>query len=194
MLIIHLNGIVVYIRADTTNSCHTKMLFKIGLYVLAVLVVGCHSASVLRANDNSTFRLKSQRYGYVHHYGIYDDLDLLEFSQTLPPAHFTFSSKNVIEFQETATTKKCVNRLTTTNQQLILTDNCDEGDQWAYNPSALLLQDATAIEQGCFSPWDDQGRPPPDIEITTGVSPCDEWNQIILEEDPRPQVEDDQLH
>jgi hypothetical protein len=119
----------------------------------------------------------------VHHYGIYDNLDLLEFSKTLSAAHFRFTSTNVLELQETPSTKpkKCVNRLTNTNEQLILTENCDGGDQWAYNSTAQLLQDQTAQDKGCFSPWNYRGRPPPDLDITAGVSPCDGWNQIILE-------------
>ncbi len=116
----------------------------------------------------------------MHHYGFYDNLDLLEFKlNTSSPAHFRFTSLNVLQ---EINSQKCVNRRTDGNQQLVLTYNCDGPvrDQWVYNSTTQLLQDVTAPGKGCFSPWSND-MPPYDIEILTGVSPCDGWNQIILE-------------
>jgi hypothetical protein len=118
----------------------------------------------------------------VHHYGFFDNLDLLNFSLTQHPADFRFIRNNVLQ---EITTNKCVNRWKSRNRQLILTGNCNEGDEWAYNSTAQLLQDLTATAlppyvKECFSPWANS-LPPYDIHILAGLSPCDGWNRIILE-------------
>ena len=130
-------------------------------------------------DDKSTFRIRSQQYGYVHHYGIYEELDLLSFTYNLPPANFSFTTRGYL--QET-NTSKCVARITDGNQQLVLS-NCNGSfvDKWKYSSTLQQLRDVTAPGKGCFSPWNYQWRPPYDLDITTGVSPCSTWNQIILE-------------
>ncbi|CAB4027485.1 Hypothetical predicted protein [Paramuricea clavata] len=175
-------------KLKLTDKLLVTMLFK-SLFVLAILALSC-STTVLRVDDDNTFRIKSGQYGYVHHYGFFDNLDLLNFSLTQQPAHFRFTSKNVL--QEIAT-NKCVNTLTPTDRRLILTANCNEGDVWAYNSTAQLLQDLTASAlppYECFSPWANR-LPPYDIHILTGLSPCDGWNRIILEADPSPQAKEE---
>ncbi len=130
-------------------------------------------------DDDTTFRIRSAQYGYVHHYGIYDDLDLLNFSLPLPPAHFRLTSENVLQEINTG---KCVNRLTPTNRQLILTENCDPStaDRWAYDSTSHYLKDVAMGDTWCFSPWANP-LPPYDISILAGVSPCSWWNHISLE-------------
>ena len=128
-----------------------------------------------------TFRFRSERYGYVHHYGIYDKQDLLSFSLTAPPAQFRVKGERILQ---EVITKKCIHRVTDGNQQLILNKTCDGDfiDKWRYSPSDRHLQDTSAPGQGCFSPWNYAGRPPQDLNITTGLSPCDTWNEIFVEE------------
>ena len=126
-------------------------------------------------DEDQTFRILSPQYGYVHHYGVYDNLDLLNFSRTAAPAHFSFNSDKTMQEMSTG---KCVATLTATNYQLILVD-CNTGpyiDHWEYN--STLLRD---VDIGwCWSPWGDS-LPPFDIKILCGLSPCDGWNTINLE-------------
>ena len=128
--------------------------------------------------DDRTFRIgQSGQYGYVHHYGIYDNHDLLNFSTTEPAAHFSFRSDNTMQEMSTG---KCVARLTSSNYQLILV-NCTTGpyvDTWKYDSTQHLLIDLNI--GWCWSPWSNSLLPH-DIGILAGLSPCDGWNEIILE-------------
>ena len=136
-------------------------------------------------DDALTFRIRSQQYGYVHHYGIYDNLDLLNFTYNYQPAHFRFTARG--NYLQETITSKCVARITDGNQQLVLCKcNGTYVDTWAYYSASEYLQAVTAPLQGCFSPWNYQGRLPWDLNVTTGVSQCSTWNQIILEPGKKP--------
>ena len=128
--------------------------------------------------DDQTFRIMSRQYGYVHHYGVYENLDILNFStNAAAAAHFTFNTDGTIREMSTG---KCVARLTATNFQLVLVD-CNTGpyvDEWEYDSSNLLLRDVNI--DWCWSPWGNT-LPPIDIKILSGLSPCDDWNEVTLE-------------
>ena len=120
-------------------------------------------------------------YGYVHHYGPYGDVDFLQFSITRKPAHFIFTSKNALQLvNKTIKDKRCITRKTYGDQLLRLTGNCTL-DSWIYDSSKRWLRHTKAPGMGCLSPWDHRLKPPPDLHITTGVSRCSDWNEIILE-------------
>lgn len=131
-------------------------------------------------NDDRTFQIKSipvrpEPYGYVHHHGIYSDMDLLEFSASLSPADFRFTSAKALQ---EVSTGKCVARKTAYNRQLILRSCAAEYvDSWYYNATSQLLVDTTV--KMCFSPWQNS-LPPYDISLLTGLSPCDGWNTVAL--------------
>ena len=129
-------------------------------------------------NDDTTFRIVTS-YGYVHHYGFFEDMDLLNLTNDLSAVCFRFTSDNVL--QDVAT-NKCVNRRTPTNRQLILTFNCDgpTADRWEYDSVNKYLVDVTMGQNWCLSPWSN-GLPPTDITYMPGVSPCDGWNHVTLE-------------
>lgn len=116
----------------------------------------------------------------MHHYGPYDDVDFLQFSHTLTPARFIFTSKNALQLvNETTKAKRCVTRKTNGDQLLRLTGNCTL-DPWVYDSSKRWLRHMTAPGGGCFSPWDHTFKPPLDLHITSGVSPCSDWNEVML--------------
>ena len=124
----------------------------------------------------ANFTIQSFRYSYVCHYGIYDKLDLLEFSSTQTPAHFCFTSNNALQ---EVVTGKCVNSVTNSNLQLVLTNDCSGlfFHQWVYNPNSKQLIN---INTGyCFSAWY-YLLPPPEVQFVPGLSPCAEWNRVML--------------
>ena len=130
-------------------------------------------------NNDKTFRIVTSC-GYVHHYGIFEGLDLLNLTNDLSAVCFRFTSNNVL--QDIAT-KKCLMRRTTSNRQLILTYNCNgpTADTWEYDSVNRYLFDVSMKElDWCFSPWSN-GLPPLDITCMPGVSPCSGWNYVTLE-------------
>jgi hypothetical protein len=132
------------------------------MFILLFLYIGCATAN---------FTIASARYGNVHHYGVYEDLDLLEFAQ-LPPAYFCFTSNHALLEVKT---RKCVGAINSTNLQLILTSNCNE--PWTYISDVQELVD-TNIGY-CFSPWY-YPLSPVQVGFVPGLSPCGEWNRMIL--------------
>ena len=144
--------------------------------MLVISVPSC-SATVLRGPVCATanFTITSGRYGNVHHYGIYEGFDLLEFSQ-LPPAYFCFTANRALLEIET---RKCVRAITSTNLQLILFNSCEE--PWIYNADKEELVDTNTGY--CFSSWY-YPIPPPEVNFVPGLSPCADWNHIILNPNP----------
>ena len=144
--------------------------------MLVIFVPSC-SATVLRGPVCATanFTITSERYGNVHRYGIYEGIDLLEFSQ-LPPAYFCFTANLALLEIET---RKCIGAITSTDLQLILSNNCEE--PWIYNADKEELVD---INIGyCFSSWN-YLEPPPEVQFVPGLSPCADWNHMILNPNP----------
>lgn len=127
--------------------------------------------------STANFTIESPGYGYVHHYGIYEKLDLLEFSKTQPPTQFCFTSDNALLNVEAG---KCIGFITRTNLQLVLlVDACDgpSPQQWLYYSDNQRLLDLTVTL--CMSSWY-YSLPPPDVQFVPGLSPCAGWNKIIL--------------
>ena len=127
-----------------------------------------------------TYQIRSMEYGYVHHYGPYGDVDFLQFSNTRAPARFIYTSKKALQLvNETTEAKRCVTRKTLGDQLLRLTGNCSL-DPWFYDSTKRWLRHKTPSGKGCFSPWDHTSKPPLDLYVTSGVSPCSDWNEIML--------------
>ena len=127
--------------------------------------------------STANFTIGSPEYGHVQHYGFYENLDLLDFSKTQPPTQFCFTTNEALLDVEAG---KCVGFISSTNLQLVLlVDACDgiSLQQWLYYSDQQLLVDITTTL--CMSPWD-YPVPPPDVQFVPGLSPCAEWNHIIL--------------
>ncbi|XP_028403883.1 uncharacterized protein LOC114526472 [Dendronephthya gigantea] len=161
------------------------MSSKVLLVVLAVHILSC-SAAVLKGFptvcDSANFTIQCiEQFGYVHHYGIYEKLDLLEFSTTLSPTHFVLKSNGALQDVETG---KCVNSITRTHFQLVLSNVCSgpDVDLWTYNSSNERLVN---INTGlCFSPWY-YPLSPSDVSYVPGLSPCADYNRMILTPNPQ---------
>ncbi|CAB3976565.1 Hypothetical predicted protein [Paramuricea clavata] len=151
------------------------MLFK-SLLTLTILVLSCSAAVLPTGCASANFTIYSEQYGYLRRYGIYENLDLLEFSRTLPPSYFCFTSNYALEEIESG---KCVGLETSTDLQLILTNNCKE--TWMYNSNEQKLVDSNIGY--CVSAWN-YPVPPPDVQFVSGLSPCAEWNHIVLIPNP----------
>ena len=108
----------------------------------------------------------------MHHYGTYENLYLLEFSKTQPPAYFCFTNTLALKELESG---KCVGTISKTNLQLVLTNNCKR--LWRYNSDNESLIDIKA--EYCFSPWS-YSKPPPEVRFVPGLSPCAKWNRVVL--------------
>ena len=128
--------------------------------------------------SSANFTIESPECGYLHHYGIYENLDLLEFSITQPPTQFCFTINNALLDIEA---QKCVGVITNTNVQLVLPEDACDGlslQQWIYDSDQKHLVDLTVSL--CMSPWN-YPIPPPDVNCVPGLSPCAEWNDITLQ-------------
>ena len=133
------------------------------LTLLQIFFTDCTTAS---------FTITSGHYGHVHHFGILGNLDFLEISQTQTPAYFCFTNNLALKELESG---KCVDTITNTNLQLVLTNNCK--GPWRYNPDNKNL---TGIKGGyCLSPWLYSKRPH-EVRFVPGLSPCAKWNRVIL--------------
>ena len=133
---------------------------------------------VCTVENSLCVKIYSSRYGYLSRYGLYHDLDLLEFSKTKPAAVFKVIPSDILQEIKT---KKCVHRITNTNMQLVLTHDCSNGllnpvDKWIHKD--LKLRDYTAPGAPCLSPWNYQGRDPSAVKFVPGLSTCAEYNKI----------------
>ena len=120
----------------------------------------------------------SGEYGYVHRYGIYENLDLLEFSTSLPPAYFCFTTNGALQELKSG---KCAGRVNSYNYQLTLTYKVcnDEAffEEWKYDSTKQQLVDT---DLGlCFNPWY-YFKQPTDVQVVPKLSDCSESDPIIL--------------
>lgn len=128
-------------------------------------------------HEENTFRIVTS-FGYVHNYGLFEGLDLLNLTNDLSAVCFRLLSNDALQ---DIVTKKCLHRLTPTNRQLVLKEcNGPIPDTWEYNSTSEYLMDLTMGQGWCLSPWV-YDLPPPDISYVPGVSPCGIWNYITLQ-------------
>ncbi|XP_046846164.1 uncharacterized protein LOC124439908 isoform X2 [Xenia sp. Carnegie-2017] len=168
------------------------MVFK--SLLLLVLAAYCQEAAGVRVEVDVCLKIYTARYGNVSHYGVYGNLDFLEFSKNKPAAVFKVLPKSMLQ---EISTKKCVHRISNGNKQLVLTYDCSEAtmfpvDMWKYNSVKKWLQDLTSSGEVCLSPWTNS-RAPYDIQTLTGLSPCALWNQMNMIGVPCPAASSDEL-
>jgi hypothetical protein len=132
---------------------------------------------LLLCTDSATenFTISSARYGHVRYYGIHENLGLLEFSKSLPPAYFFFTTNFALQEVKSG---KCVDTLSKTNRQLVLTSHCKVS--WRYSQDTENLISTNTDKSGdCISPWS-YSKPPAEVQFVPGLSECAEWNRVVL--------------
>ena len=134
--------------------------------------------SDVTSSSHNYFMIKTvdDRYGYLRPIGDAES-KLLEFS-TANPGRFRYLLNGVIQ---EINTSRCLNLVSQTEQQVILTPKCSGPDllKWHYNESTqYLVHNET---KKCISPWNYSSRLPVHIKYVSGLSPSRGYNKVLIQ-------------
>ena len=94
------------------------------------------------------------------------------------PGRFRYLLNGVIQEIKTS---RCLNLVSPTEQQVILTPKCCGPDllKWYYNESTqYLVHNET---KKCISPWDYSSRLPVHVKYVPGLSSCSGYNKVLIQ-------------